>query len=80
VVLALRASDACGVGGRRRFARAIVLGCYEGSRDKAARKEMRRRRFFPAFTGWANLCRPTGLAPRVRDGLRRRFALAMCAG
>ncbi len=44
-----------------RFARAIVLGLDEGSREKAARAVGRRKAFFfPALTDRANLCRPSG--------------------
>jgi hypothetical protein len=45
LVEALRAADSFGVGSGRRFARANVLGRYENSREKTARKESAPRRF-----------------------------------
>ena len=54
-----------------RFARASVLGRYEGSREKAAREEIGRKAiFFPGPYGLgANLCRPSGAGACWRGGL-----------
>jgi hypothetical protein len=38
----------------------MVLGLDEGLREKAAQEEGRPVFFFPALTGWANLCRAYG--------------------
>ena len=41
-----RRGATCVLGARRRFARGMVLGLDESSREKAARKEGRRKAFF----------------------------------
>jgi hypothetical protein len=63
------AGDSWRAGGRRRFARGVVLGRYEGSRDKAARKVSASRWFFPDLPVRATLCRASG----ADVGRKRRF-------
>src|ERR1700722_1620596 len=51
----------------------IVLGLYEGSREKAARAVALRAIRFPGLTARANLCRPCGAGfwVSVKGGLTR---------